>query len=131
MQDAKNRQKNRHLRTIVQLCLAISSQLRHISVNRKKVLSSNIFSRCPHNIVNFGLLTAEIGPVVSAPQLISTGFASWQHYCMSLRAPPVFGRAAITLDIDPQSSFILFECNVYNFLTVVVVICLSVFFYRH
>ena len=28
--------------------------------NRKKVLSSNISSTCPHNMVNFGLLTAEI-----------------------------------------------------------------------
>jgi len=28
--------------------------------NRKKLLSSNISSRCPYNIVNFGPLTAEI-----------------------------------------------------------------------
>jgi len=33
--------------------------------NRKKyLLSSNISSRCPHNMVNFGLLAVEIGPVV-------------------------------------------------------------------
>ena len=45
-----------------------------------------------------------------APLQISTGFASWQRYCTALqywalaklcgveqRAPPVFGRAAITL----------------------------------
>jgi len=32
--------------------------------NQKKNLSSNISSRCPHNMVNFGLLAAEIGPVV-------------------------------------------------------------------
>jgi len=32
--------------------------------NRKKnLLSSNISSRCPHNMVNFGLLAAEIDPV--------------------------------------------------------------------
>jgi len=31
---------------------------------RKKMLSSNISCRCPHNMVNFGLLVAEIGPVV-------------------------------------------------------------------
>ena len=29
--------------------------------NWKKILSSNISSRCPHNIVKFGPLTAEIG----------------------------------------------------------------------
>jgi len=34
MQDAKNR----HLRTIVQLCRAISSQLRHVSTIGKKVV---------------------------------------------------------------------------------------------
>jgi len=56
----KNDAKNRHLSTIAQLCRAISSQLRHISTIRKILLSSNIFSRCPYNMVNFGPLTAEI-----------------------------------------------------------------------
>jgi len=32
--------------------------------NGKNLLSSNISSTCPHNMVNFGLLAAEIGPVV-------------------------------------------------------------------
>ena len=32
--------------------------------NREKNLSSNISSRCVHNMVNFGLLEAEIDPVV-------------------------------------------------------------------
>jgi len=45
-----------------------------------------MFSTCPHNMVNFGLLTAEIHPVVEQ------------------RAPPVFGRATITLGIGPHSS---------------------------
>ena len=52
--------KNRHLGTIPQLCRAISSQLRHISTIGKKLLSSNISTTCPHNIVNFGPLAAEI-----------------------------------------------------------------------
>jgi len=40
--------------------------------NRKKnLLSSNISSRCPYNMVNFGLLTAEINPVVWGTQLIN------------------------------------------------------------
>ena len=62
MQDAKIA-KNRHLRTIVQFCRAIPSQLRHIDT-RKEMLSSNISSRCPHNMVNYGVLAAEIGAVV-------------------------------------------------------------------
>jgi len=56
--------KNRHLGTIAQLCRAISSQLRHISTIGKNFLSSNISSTCPHNMVNFGPLAAEIGPVI-------------------------------------------------------------------
>jgi len=61
--------KNRHLCTIAQLCRAISSQLRHVSTTiGKSLLSSNMSSRCPHNIVNFGPLAAEIGlPVWCTP----------------------------------------------------------------
>ena len=59
-------------------------------------------------------------------RLISTGFASWQRYCTAFqywtwaklcgveqRAPPIFGRAAISLGIDPHSSsiFILLHCK--------------------
>ena len=50
--------------------------------NRKKnLLSSNNSSTCPHNMVNFGPLAAEIVSLVWGTQLISTGFASWQRYC--------------------------------------------------
>jgi len=36
--------------------------------NRKKILSSNMSSTCPHHMVNFGLLAAEIGlPVWCTP----------------------------------------------------------------
>ena len=60
--------KNRHLGTIAQLCRAISSQLRHVSTIGRKTLSSNMFSICPHNMVNFGPLAAEIGlPVWGTP----------------------------------------------------------------
>jgi len=52
--------KNRHLGTITQICRAISSQLRHVSTIGKNFLSSNISSTCPHNMVNFGPLAAEI-----------------------------------------------------------------------
>jgi len=39
----------------------MSSQLRHASTIAKKLLHSNIPSTSPHNMANFGLLTAEIG----------------------------------------------------------------------
>ena len=89
--------------------------------NRKKnLLSSNISSRCPHNMVNFGLVAAEIVSGVWAPQLLSTAFASWQRYCtasssghqpncgVEQRAPPIFGRATIT-GIGPHSSYEFFS----------------------
>jgi len=56
MQDAKNR----HLGTIAQLSRAISSELMHASTIEKNLLNSNTSSTCPDNMVNFGLLTAEI-----------------------------------------------------------------------
>ena len=59
----KNSPKSRHLGTIAQLCLAIFASKAHID-NRKKLLSNNISSTCPHNMVHFGSLAAEIGPVV-------------------------------------------------------------------
>jgi len=60
--------KNRHLHTITQICRAICSQLRHVSTIGKKLLNSNTSSTCPDNMVNFGLLAAEIGlPVWGTP----------------------------------------------------------------
>ena len=56
--------KNRHLGTISQLCRAISSQLRHVSLIGKNLLHSNMSSRCRHNMVNFGPLAAEIVSLV-------------------------------------------------------------------
>jgi len=50
----------RHLRTIAQLCRAISSQLRHSLTIGKNLLNSNISPTRPHNMVNFGPLTAKI-----------------------------------------------------------------------
>jgi len=52
--------KNRHLGTIGQLCRAISSHRQ----SEKNLLSSNISSTCPHNMVNFGPLAAEIVSLV-------------------------------------------------------------------
>ena len=65
----KNYAKNCHLRTIAELCQAISLQLRHVSTVRKvNLLNTSISSTCPHNMVNIGPLTAEIGlPVWGTP----------------------------------------------------------------
>jgi len=81
--------KNRHLGTIAQLRRAISSQLRHVSTIGKKFVKQQylLLYRCPHNMVNFGPLAAEIDPVVwdIPATVISTGFASWQRYCTALQ----------------------------------------------
>jgi len=60
----QNVAKNRHLFTIPQICRAISLQLRHVSTIGKKFLSSNISATCPHDMVNFGPLAAEIVSLV-------------------------------------------------------------------
>jgi len=51
--------KNRHFGTIRQHCRAVSSQLRHAWTIGKKLVK-HTSSTCPHNMVNFGLLMAEI-----------------------------------------------------------------------
>jgi len=56
--------KNRYLGTMAQLCRAVSSQLRYVSAIGKNLLSSNISSTFPHNMVNFGPLAAEIVSLV-------------------------------------------------------------------
>jgi len=80
--------KNRHLRTITQIYRAISSQLRHVSTIGKNYLSSNIFSRCPHSMVNFGPLAAEIGPVVWG---IPANFNGFRVLAALLHGTPVVG----------------------------------------
>ena len=78
----KNHQKIRHLRTIAQLWRAVSSQLRHVLTIGKNLVNSSISSTCPHNMVNIGPLTAEIGlPVRGTSRHISMGFMSWLRYC--------------------------------------------------
>jgi len=42
--------------------------------NRKNLLSSDISSRCPHNMANFGPLAAEIDPVVCGTPANFNGF---------------------------------------------------------
>jgi len=82
----------------------------------KKLLSSDMSSRCPHNMVNFGLLAAEIGSGVWGTPTNFNGFrvlaallhvlrqwASAKLCDVEQRAPPIFGRATITFGIGPHS----------------------------
>jgi len=73
MQDAKNAKKSpsAHYRTTLSgYIFATKARID----NREKVLSSNISSRCSHNMVSFGLLAAEIGPVVWGTPANFNGF---------------------------------------------------------
>ena len=57
----KKSPKSRHLHTIVQLCPAVSSQLRHVSTIGKKLVKHRyLLHTYPHNMVNFGLLMDDI-----------------------------------------------------------------------
>jgi len=67
--------------TIAELLRAISSQLRHMSTIGKNLLNSSICYTCPHNMVNFGPLTAEIGWQVWSTPANFNGFAPWLRYC--------------------------------------------------
>jgi len=49
-----------YLGTIAQLCRAISSQLRHISTIRKKLVKQQYLLHMSPNVVNFGPLVAKI-----------------------------------------------------------------------
>ena len=81
IQDAKKSPKIRHLGLIAQRCRTVSSQLRHVPIdNGKKPVKQQYLLQMSNNMVNFGPLAAEIGPVVWGTQPISTGFASWQRY---------------------------------------------------
>jgi len=57
----KNRQKFAICAPSQNICRAISSQLRHVSVTGKNLLNGNIFSISPHNMASVSPLTAEIG----------------------------------------------------------------------
>ena len=63
----KNSPKNRHLGSIAQLCRAISSQLRPYRQLGKNLLSRNISSTGPYNMVNFGPLAAAEPTFTAAP----------------------------------------------------------------
>jgi len=82
--------------------------------NRKNLLNSSVSPTCPHNMVNLGLLAAEIcwrvwgipanynGFRVLAELLHGTLVVDASLCGIEQRQPPIFGRAAITLGIGPH-----------------------------
>ena len=104
--------------------------------SKKNFLSSNISSTCPHNTVNFGPLTAEIGSGVWGTPTISMGFASWQRYCTasssgrqlnfaalnrgrhlcSAGRPSGWALAHILVDVYPARPDALKDTSLYEFL---------------
>ena len=96
IQDAKKSPKIRHLRTIAQICRAISSQLRHVSTIGKNLVKQ---PTCP-NMVNFGLLAAEMLSLVwGTPSVNFNGF----HVLASLLQPRRSTEANQTLhDVWPS-----------------------------
>ena len=111
----KNDAKNRHLRTIAQLSLAISSQLRHVSKIGKKLVKQQY-------LLHVSLQCGKLRPTSGWDRFISLGDPSKfqrvsrlgsvtarhstsgrQPNCgVEQTAPPVFGTAAITLGIGPH-----------------------------
>ena len=99
------------------LSVHIFATMARIDNRKKSLLSSNISSTCPHNMVNFGPLAAEIDPVVWGTPANFNGFrvlaallhctvlqqwASAKLCGVEQRSPPIFSRAAITLGIGPH-----------------------------
>jgi len=73
--------------TMAQLCRATSSQLRHVSTIGKNFLNSNISPTCPYNMVNFGLLTAEIVSLVWGTPANFNGFHVLASLLQRRRSP--------------------------------------------
>jgi len=60
----KKSPKIRYLSTIAQLYPTICSQLRHVSTIGKELIKQQCIPTCPHSMVNFGPLAAEIVSIV-------------------------------------------------------------------
>jgi len=63
-----------HLRAIVNFVGLYRRNWGTYRPSESNLLSSNISARCPHNMVNFGPLAAEIGPVVWGTPANFNGF---------------------------------------------------------
>ena len=115
IKDAKNRQKFAIWEPSHNFCWDISSQLRHVSTIGKNLLNNNI---SPHMSLQYGELRRTIGCDLLASlghhckfQRVSRlGSVTARHSSsgrqpncgVEQRAPPIFGRATITLGIGPH-----------------------------
>jgi len=72
MQKSRQKSPSAHHRTT--LSGYIFATKARIDNQKENLLSSNISSTCPHNMVNFSLLAAEIGPVVCGTPANFNGF---------------------------------------------------------
>jgi len=116
-----------HHRTTLSGCVFAAEAC--IDNRKKNLLKTDTSSTCHHNMVNFSLLTAEIcwrvwgtlanfnGFCVLAALLHGTQTSSGrQPNCdVEQRAPPIFGRATITLGIGPHSSCLHFYIRASQF----------------
>jgi len=84
--------KIRRLRTIAQLCQAMSSQLRHVSTIGKNLLINNTSSTCRHNMANFGPLTAEIRSGVWGTPANFNGFRVLAWLLRPIKLCTMYGR---------------------------------------
>ena len=133
--------KNRYLGTIVQICQAISSQVRHVA-SEKKLVKQHL----RHMSSQYG----ELQPTSGSDHFVSLGHPSKfqrvsrlgsvtarhstsgrQPNCgIEQRAPPAFGRAAITLGIGPhfQLQFIIRQvCNDWCYLCSVILFFIIIY----
>jgi len=98
IQESKIMQKLPSARHCTTLFGYIFTTKAHVDIQKKNLLNSNIFSRCSHNMVNFGPLMTEIGWRVWDTQQISTSLSSWLCQCTdvtqrrSTKVCTMFGR---------------------------------------
>ena len=85
------------------------SDVYHTSTHGVALVHTNTSSTCPHNMVNFGLLTAEICWRVWGTPANFNDFrvlAALLHSTLVVgveqRAPPIFDRVAMALGIGPH-----------------------------
>jgi len=110
---AKNAPSGHHRTTLSGDIFATIGLRQNISTIGKNALNSYTSSTCPDNTVNFGLLVAEIRwRVWGTPAHFNGVFVALLHGTLVMgvsklcgveqRVPPILGRAAITLGIDPH-----------------------------
>jgi len=114
---AKNLSSGHHRTTLLGYIFATKAR---IDNRKKNLLNSNISPTCPYNMVNFGLLAAEIISLVwrtsanfnrfhvLAALLHGSGSGRLPNCGVEQRAPLIFSRAAITFGIGPHSSLLSF-----------------------